>query len=652
MREEPGRPLTQTLCAHVKPRKLLLILDNCEHLINESASLANALLKAAPDIRIIATSRQALHVPGEQTFPVLPLPIPERTAGVEELARSTAVQLFVVRSKLHKPGFELVEKDASAIAELVARLDGIPLALELAAARMRSLSVAEINQRLQDRFKLLTGGGRVLLARQQTLRALVDWSYDLLQKNEQLLLARLCVFVGGFDLIAAEGVCGADPLQPEDVLDVLSSLVEKSLVMVDDAADGSRFRLLETIRDYAREKLAERDELPKVLAIHCDHYLAVAKAAKGGLQGPEQGQWTRRIEADLDNIRAGIALALQGGVDPILAVKFAVALLGFWMLRGYATEGRNYVRAALALPAVRGSDVAHAHALYVGAGLADSQSAHAEARRMLEQCLELRRGLGKPIEIAAALSTLSLVRLHAGDAAGAREGEAEAVEIFREIGNRVGEAIGLLHLAEICMYAADDAPAKRHVLDALEIARDIKNREIESECERTLGELAFEGGDLNAATERFARSLEVCHEAEDKRGETTALWWQGKADLAGGRSEMAWVRLSGALRAFQAFEMYAEMLGCLEDVADRLHVRGMPDDAACLYAAVERLREGLALSRPPRFEVRTKDRIGMLRRALGDASFDAAWAQGRSWGIEQTIRRALSSPPMREAAAA
>ena len=162
------------------------------------------------------------------------------------------------------------------------------------------------------------------------------------------------------------------------------------------------------------------------------------------MQGPEQGEWTRRVEADLDNIRGGIALALQGGVDPILGVKFAVALLGFWMLRGYATEGRNYIRAALALPAVQQSDLAHAHALYVGAGLADSQSDHAEARRMLEKCLELRRGLGNPIDIAAALSTLSLVRLHAGDADGAREGEAEAVEIFREIGNRVGEAIGLL----------------------------------------------------------------------------------------------------------------------------------------------------------------------------------------------------------------
>jgi predicted ATPase len=583
-----------------------------------------------------------LQGPGEQTFPVLPLPVPDRTAGIEELSRSTAVQLFIERAKLHRPGFDLTEKDAPAVAELVGRLDGIPLALELAAARMRSLSVADINNRLHDRFKLLTGGGRVLLPRQQTLRTLVDWSYDLLQESERLLLSRLCVFVGGFDLGAAEGVCGADPLQSEDVLDVLSSLVEKSLVMADDATDRSRYRLLETIRDYAREKLIERGELSKLQTTHCDHYLGVAKAANRGLQGPQQGEWTRRVEADLDNIRAGIALALQGGVDPILAVKFAVALLGFWMLRGYATEGRNYVRAALTLPAVQQSDLAHAHALYVGAGLADSQSGHAEARRMLERCLKLRRGLGNPLDIAAALSTLSLVRLHLGDAAGAREGEAEAVDIFREVGNRVGEAIGLLHLAEIGLYTGDDAQAKKHVLDALEIARDIENMEIESECERMLGELALESGDVNVATERFARSLNVCRKAEDKRGEATALWWQGKADLAAGRKDLAWMRLSGALRAFQAFEMYAEMLGCLEDVADFLHVRDIPTDATRFYAAVERLRDRLVLPLPPRFDARRKERLALLRSVLGDAAFEAAWADGRPWGIEKSIRRALS----------
>jgi len=242
IQEEPGRPLVQTLCAHLKSRKLILILDNCEHVVAASATLANAMLRAAPNVRLIATTREALRVPGEQTYPVFPLPVPDRRASVDELERSDAVQLFMDRARLQKPGFELTDRDAPAVAELCARLEGIPLALELAAARMRSLSIHDINKRLHDRFKLLTGGGRVLLERQQTLRALVAWSYDLLGEAEQVLLDRLSIFAGGFDLEAAEKVCGADPLMPEDVLDLVTSLVEKSLVMVEEAESGSRSR--------------------------------------------------------------------------------------------------------------------------------------------------------------------------------------------------------------------------------------------------------------------------------------------------------------------------------------------------------------------------------------------------------------------------
>ena len=221
--------------------------------------------------------------------------------------------------------------------------------------------------------------------------------------------------------------------------------------------------------------------------------------------------------------------------------------------------------------------------------------------------------------------------------------KASAVQIFREIGDRVGEAIGLLHLAEISMYAVDDADARRYVVDALEIAREIKNPEIESECERMLGEIALEAGDVSAAAERFARCLDVCREAEDKRGEATASWWQGKADLAAGDTECARQRFCDALRAFQAFEMYAEMLGCLEDVADLLHVLDMPPDSVRFYAAAERLRDRLVLPLQPRFAVKRKDRLALLRSALGDAAFDAAWADGRAWGLEKSLRCALST---------
>jgi predicted ATPase len=247
--EEAGRSLIQTLCAHLNSRKLVLVLDNCEHLVSACASLANDLLRGTSTIKIVATSREALRVPGEQVYAVLPLALPDKKASYEVLARSEAVQLFVERARLQKPGFALTEKDAPGIAELCARVEGIPLALELAAARVHTLSIDEINRRLNDRYKLLSGGSRVLLERQQTLRALVGWSYDLLQENERIFFDRLSVFVGGFDLAAAEAICGADPLDPDDVIDLLASLVEKSLVMVEQTDGETRYRLLETIRD-------------------------------------------------------------------------------------------------------------------------------------------------------------------------------------------------------------------------------------------------------------------------------------------------------------------------------------------------------------------------------------------------------------------
>ena len=643
VREEPGRPLIETLCAHLKRRVLLLILDNCEHLIEPSAKLVHAILEAAPGVRIIVTSREALHVPGEQSYTVTPLPVPNRSDGFVALAQSPAVRLFVERAQLHRAAFALDEHEAPAVAELVARLEGIPLALELAAARVRALTVADINVRLKDRYKFLTGGGRVLLERQQTLRALVDWSYDLLQEHEQVLLARLALFANGFELAAVEEVCGTDPLPPENVLELLTSLIEKSLVLTEHRKDGIRYRLLETIRDYAAEKLAQRDEFAATAARHCNHYLAMAKAGNVGLHGHEQAQWIRRFESELDNLRGAIALALAGGVDPIIAVKLEVAMQGFRTLRGYATEGRKNVRAALALAAVEASDVAQGHALYVGAALATGQSDYAEARRMLEKSLGLRRKLGNPVDIAATLSTLSWVRLHEGDAVQARACEEEALALFRKLGDRKGEAIGLQHLGEIDHELADHEGAYRHFDESLAIARTIMHVEVESECERMWGEIALEEGDRLTARSRFKRALEVASSAGDKRGEATALWFLGKTDVLEGKTDSARIRLRAALLVFHAFEMRAELLGCLEDYATLERSIGSVEQAVRHYATVTIGRERLGLAWPPRNEQRLRAEIEEVRNSLGDAAFEAAWSEGQRCEIEESIRRALTS---------
>jgi len=639
--EEAGTTLLDTLCAHLKARRVLFIVDNCEHLVQASAEIANAVLRAAPQVRILASSRESLRVPGEQTYPILPLPLPQRGDDAQALARSTAVALFVDRARTHKPGFAITERDAPALGELVARLEGIPLALELAAARLRSLTLADINNRLKDRYKLLTGGGRVLLERQQTLQALVDWSYDLLDDTERRLLARLAVFAGGFDLEAVDAVCATDPLEG-DLLDPLTSLVEKSLVTPDERETGMRYRMLETIRDYAAIKLQQSGEAADVRARHCDHYFALAKSARDGLKGPEQAQWIDRAEADLDNIRAAAALALAGGVDPFIAVKLAVAMQRLWILRGYCTEGRKLIDTALALPAIRASDLAQSHALYVGAALAQSQSDHAPARQMLETCLALRRQMSDRYAIAATLSTLSMARLPAGDVEGAMASEHEALQLFRDIGERVGEAIALLHLGQIALYAGQGTQAEDWFGQSLDLARRIEYRGVEGECELGLGQLAHARGDLQDAACRSLRACDISRDAGDKRAHAQALAWHGKVELALGRLDSARACLANALRDLRGFEMREDLVACLEDHAALRAAVGEPALGVNVLAAAALAHERLRVVRSPRALANWQALDTALRERLPAAAHAVAWQEGRRWDLAEATRQCLA----------
>jgi tetratricopeptide (TPR) repeat protein len=459
----------------------------------------------------------------------------------------------------------------------------------------------------------------------------------MLSEDERRVLNRIGMFAGGFDLAAAEFVCGTEPLTDFDVLDLLASLVEKSLVMLDEQGDTTRYRTLETIRDYAREKLEQSGEMPLIAARHCEHYFAFAKEANRGLKGEEQVAWTRRIEDDLDNLRGATALSLTGAVDPFIPVKFAVALLTFWMLRGYSTEGRSLVRAALALPAVQASEMAQAHALYVGATLAESQSDYAEARKMLETCLSLRRALANPVDIAATLSTLTLTRLPMGDTADARKDEQEALEMFRQLKDRVGEAIGLLHLGQIGIYEGNDDAARADIEQCLAIARDLKHFEIEGESELMLGEIAFEAGDWELAGQQFERSLKVCREAGDKRGDAKAVWHLGKVAIERGELESAQTQLAQALQVFRSFEMSAEVLGCLEDQARLAQARDQQLDAVRIMANATLSRDRLGIKRHQRAEARWQALLDGLRQAVPEGEFAAAWSEGQTGDFEAKL---------------
>ena len=427
------------------------------------------------------------------------------------------------------------------------------------------------------------------------------------------------------------------------MLDLITSLVEKSLLRVDESDDGARYRLLETIRDYAREKLIMRDEQVPLSTVHANYFFDMAKAANRGMEGPDEAQWTRRVEDALDDMRAAIGLSLSGGVDPVLAVRFEVALMGFWLLRGYVSEGRNYVRASLALPAVRESDVAHGHALYVGAALADSQGFHTEAQQMLDECLSLRRKLDNPFDLAATLSTRSLVMLHAGQTNEARKDEREALRIFRELEHRVGEALALLHLGQIDAYVDNDDDARQLVEQAISIAREIGYAEVHGEAELTLGQVELKRDNIDGAVARFDRSQEVCHEAEDKRGQAATMWWLGKVDLLRGDVDRARVRLAEALRAFHAFEMNVEMVGCLEDFGELMIRSQSPDSAASFLGAAASLRERLGLPRSRRNDDHWTGLLARGRALAGDQTFDTAFANGRNWATGDAVEYALTS---------
>jgi predicted ATPase len=637
LRDEPDRPLLDVLCAWLRPRRLLIVLDNCEHLIDAAARLADAILSSAAQVRLLASSREALDVPGEQCYPVAPLPLPPRQAGQQTVLRSPAAQLFGDRARSQQPDFELEQQDAEVLAELLERLEGIPLAIELAAARLRTLTLDEVLQGLSDRYEVLTGGSRMLQKRQQTLRALVDWSYDLLDPADRVLFARLAVFAGGFDGPAVHAICGDEYVPEDEVDDRLASLVQKSLVV---PLPEGRFRMLDTLRDYAREKLQARDVANITAARHAQHYFALAKEAGRGMRGSEQGLWTRRLEVELDNLRAAGACALVGGVDPLIAIKLAVALTNFWILRGQPSEGRQLVASALALPEVQDSDLARAWALFTSATLASAQGDHVSAIEQFETCLALRRRLERPIEIAATLSALALARLQAGEPAAAAVAEQEALRLFTAQGDLLGCCIGWLHLAQIDLWTGRGDRALGHVSSALDLAREIGNPEVEAESELTAAAAHALNGRTGVAQAVAQRALHLSQDASDSRGEASARGLLGRLALDSGDAVGARSLLLQALADSQVQEMRQQLLSALDDM---VLVRGHEDapiGALELAGATEQARERLLLRRCPGDEARWKERLGAIRQRVPTQAAEDAARRGRSWSLDQALRAA------------
>ena len=682
IKEGAGQPIQRTLVEALKAKRLLLILDNCEHLVVACASLAADLLRACPDLHILASSREPLNVSGEQTYrvPSLSLPDPKQAQTVESLSQFEGVRLFVERAQAVQPSFAVTSASAPAVAQICWRLDGIPLAIELAAARVRSLSVEEINARLDSRFRLLTGGSRVALPRQQTLRALIDWSYDLLNAQEKLVLLRTCVFAGGWTIPAAEAVCAGDGVEQWEVLDLLAALVDKSLVVTEPAGDRTRYRLLETVRQYAEECLRGTGEAERRRDRHLSWCVALAEAASSQLRGSEQGMWLARLETEHDNLRAALAWGDGAATGPHGATRLVAALCRFWYVRGHWSEGRSHLEAALARNGM--GQETQAQMLGTLGFLVHSLGESTAGRTSLEQALTINRAIGNQSRMASNLIALGFLTLSQGQIAAARAFFEQSLVITREIGDRRDELINLNGLGNIAYEQGEAEAARSCFVQALAISREIGERRGEAGNLNGLGNIARDLGESAAARSWYEQSLTITREIGERWIEASNLNGLGgvvcgQGDCAearfyveqslaitrqiGDRSKEVWnlsdlgqiFRLEGDLVGARAFCVesltLASQLGEITDITYTVEERAalamaenVPQRAARLAGAAQAAREGISASLPPRQRRTHEQTMAAARAALGDEVFSDAWYAGRAMTMDQAVEYALA----------
>src|SRR6202022_700118 len=471
--ERPGRPVVDTISESLRSRHLLLLLDNCEHLIAACADLADALLRACPRLTILATSREGLNVPGESLMPVPSLRVPagDTLPPLDELRHYEAIGLFVDRSAAHQPAFTLTEENANDVVRICRRLDGVPLALELAAARVRVLSVAQVASRLDDRFRLLTGGGRTVVARQQTLRALIDWSYALLSEPERVVLRRLSIFVRGWTLEEAEAVCSGDGIERESILELLAHLVDKSLVVMQDRGGTARYTMLETIREYAREKLVDSGEVPAVRRRHFEHFFhsAVDKplwADAGSTVPVDYG-------IDYENLRAAFDWIESEPNSIEQELLMAGLLLGPAAVRGRVGELRQIVARALARSDPAAQTLGRARALLASATLATMQGDFKVVAPLAEEAVRLLRGLGQKHDLAFALIMVARASLPDEEASGRAMRESRA--LLEELGDQWGLGMLLFNMADAALARGDYDVARRGHTESLALFQNHGN---------------------------------------------------------------------------------------------------------------------------------------------------------------------------------
>jgi len=597
VRERPDRPLVSTLIDALRYEEMLLVLDNCEHLLGAVARLAKALLKVCPSLRILATTREPLGVEGETEWrvPTLSKPDSQRPPAVAELSGYESVRLFLDRARQRNPAFALTQNNAWAVAQICERLEGIPLAIELAAARVGVLSVEQIARRLEGSVKLLAAGSRTMDPRHQTLRATLDWSYELLDEAERDLFERFSVFMGGWTLKAAEVIGAGDGIEEEDVLGLLSELIDKSLVVSEPGDNGAmRYRILEPIRQYAQDKLEEsEEEVEAAKRRHASFFLALAEKAESELEGPQQQEWLERLDKEHDNLRAALSWALDQG-EAELGLRLGGALGWFWWLRGHSSEGRRWLEAAL-MNLDAASEPTQAKGLTKAGRMVWEQGDSERAAALSEEGLALSRELGDTAGIVDALVNLGIIALFQTNFERVSALLEEAVALQRTV-----IALQTLGLVAVCQRDCERAMALHE--ETLALSRKIGDKS-GTTLSLFLGALAALGlGNHRRVRELCAQGLEQCQHLGVKRGISNNL------------------RILAALASSQ----------------------GRPVRSARLWGAAEALYEAIGTTLSPAERLHFEPYIDADRAQLNQAMWEAAWAEGRAMTPEEAVEYALS----------
>ncbi len=638
---QPGRDPVENLLDALEPQRLLILLDNCEHLIGECAKLTEAILRRCPQVHLMATSREPLGIGGETIYRVPSLSLPGTDDEMSSRGDSDAVALFVDRAGAQGIDVVLDEETGPLVVSICSRLDGMPLAIELAAARLRSMSLANLHDRLDQRFRLLTGGSRNALPRQQTLSATVDWSYSLLNGPEQSVLRRLSVFVEGFDLEAAEVVCGFGDIEAFDVADILGSLVDKSLVVAEPTGGALRYHLLETIRQFSAEHLVQIDEREAVTvgSTHCAHFLAVAERTAPLLTGPDQAQWLEQLHTDQANFRRAIQHAASDDDETSVVLRFAVSLQRYLWARGRSEESLGLLAPVLEVRDPHPEPELLVRALVTLVFMARNVDA-ALAKRLAARALRIARPLDNPPLLAEALAWMCCACYFTGDYEEGFPLGAEAVALARTLGDHVLLGQSLL-LFLLCSHRVDPAPTAALITEALAATRQSGDQFITMFLRNNAGVYALEAGDMAAARSH----LEEARRATPTNAPTinNILVNLGWVEREEGNAEDAISKFQDGLRASRrngdrAGSAYASLgLACL--AADR----GDWSQGATLHGVSQAIFDATGEKCQEPEDTYRRRSIAEARAQLGEEEFERLYTEGRSSSLDDAVDLALGT---------